>query len=63
MAKSPAPDGPADGRQRFRTGRREEAVAIPEHVLIAAADALGVMTKRGEWLLPGQRQDRGRLKN
>ena len=25
MVKSPAPDGPADGRQRFRTGRGEEA--------------------------------------
>src|SRR5208337_4194601 len=25
MVKSPAPDGPADGRQRFRTGRGQEA--------------------------------------
>jgi hypothetical protein len=29
------------------------AAAIPERSLIAAADALGVVTKRGEWRLPG----------
>ena len=30
-----------------------EAAAIPKRALIAATDALGVVTKRGEWRLPG----------
>jgi hypothetical protein len=31
---------------------------IPERSLIAAASALGVRTQRGQWWIPGQRQDR-----
>jgi hypothetical protein len=30
-----------------------EALEIPERSLIAAADALGVRTQRGQWWLPG----------
>ena len=30
-----------------------DASAIPERVLLAAADELGVVTRRGEWRLPG----------
>ena len=30
-----------------------EAAGIPEHALLAAADQLGVLTRRGEWRLPG----------
>jgi hypothetical protein len=30
-----------------------EAAEIPERSLIAAADALGVRTQRGQWWLPG----------
>jgi hypothetical protein len=30
-----------------------EAAEIPERSLIAAADALGVRCRRGEWWLPG----------
>jgi hypothetical protein len=38
-----------------------EAAAIPERTLIAAASVLGVRTRRGQWWLPGQRQDRQKL--
>jgi hypothetical protein len=31
-----------------------EAADIPEHSLIAAADALGVRCRRGQWWLRGQ---------
>jgi hypothetical protein len=30
-----------------------EAADIPEYMLIAAADVLGVRTQRGQWRLPG----------
>jgi hypothetical protein len=30
-----------------------QAAEIPERVLIAAGDALGVRTRRGQWWLPG----------
>lgn len=30
-----------------------EATEIPEHSLIVAADALGVLTRHGQWWLPG----------
>jgi len=43
-------NGPRPGSQLEAAA---EAAAIPESVLIAAADALGVRTQRGQWWLPG----------
>ena len=56
-------------KQRLKRGPRPgaeiEAAAvaalIPESALIKAADKLGVVSRRGEWRLPGQRQDRKNL--
>jgi len=42
--------GPKPGAQIEAAARAAE---IPEHSLIAAADALGVRTRRGQWWLPG----------
>jgi len=43
-------NGPRPGSQLEAAA---EAAEIPESVLIAAADALGVRTQRGQWWLPG----------
>jgi hypothetical protein len=43
-------DGPKPGSEIEAAA---EAAAIPAAALIAAADELGVVTKRGEWRLPG----------
>jgi len=43
-------DGPKPGSE---IAAAAEAAAIPEGVLLAATDTLGVVTRRGEWRLPG----------
>ena len=43
-------DGPKPGADIEAAAK---AVLIPEHALLRAADKLGVVTKRGEWRLPG----------
>ena len=42
-------DGPKPGAELEAAAK---AVAIPESALIRAADALGVLSRRGEWRLP-----------
>lgn len=43
-------NGPRPGSQLEAAA---QAAEIPESALIAAADALGVRTQRGQWWLPG----------
>jgi hypothetical protein len=43
-------DGPKPGAEIEAAAA---AAAIPENTLIRAADALGVLSRRGEWRLPG----------
>ena len=47
-------DGPKPAVEIEAAARAAE---IPERALIVAADALGVRTRKGQWWIPGHRQD------